>query len=70
MIQDAPLVAVHAHPAIALTATEPDAAAADTDVAPGEMVKVQPPACTIVNVCPAMLNEPVRCVEDALAVTE
>jgi hypothetical protein len=70
VIQDALLVAVHAQPVIPVTATEPVAAAAETVVAPGEMENVQPPACVTVNVCPAMLSEPDRCVVLALAATE
>ena len=70
VIQDALLVAVHAQPVIAATATEPVAAAAGTVVAPGEIENVQPPACVTANVWPAMLSEPERWVVLALAVTE
>ena len=70
VIQDALLVAVHAQPASEVTETEPVAADADTFVAAGEIENVQPPACVTAKVCPAMLSEPERCVELALAVTE
>ena len=50
VIHDALLVAVHAHPVIPVTATEPVVAAAETVVAPGEIENVQPPAWVTVNV--------------------
>ena len=70
VIQDAPLDAVQAQPDSVVTETVPVDAAADTDVALGVVVYVQPPLWVTVNVSPAIVSVPVRWLEEALAVTE
>jgi hypothetical protein len=61
---------VHAHPAAAVTETDPVRALAEMDRLVGEMVNVQPEAWVMENVCPAIVIVPVRAVVSVLAVTE
>lgn len=69
VIHDAELTAVHAQPAIDVTATDPVVAAAETAVALGEMENVHPAAWVTVNVCPAIVRVPERCAEAVFAAT-
>jgi hypothetical protein len=55
------LVAVHAQPAAAVTATLPVDAVAATEALVGATLNVQgTPACVMVTVCPATVSVPVR----------
>jgi hypothetical protein len=64
--------AVHAQPVPAVTETEPVADAAPIEVLVGEMLKVQGTgaSCVTVNVRPAIVAVPVRCVVPVFAATE
>jgi hypothetical protein len=62
VIQAALLAAVHAHPVGVVTADDPVVAAAPADWLAGAIEYVQAAAaCVTVNVCPAIVNVPVRC---------
>jgi hypothetical protein len=50
VIHDCPLVAVHAQPAPAVTATEPVPPDEATDWVSDEMANVHPPPCVIVTI--------------------
>jgi hypothetical protein len=64
------LVAVHAQPVDAVTATVPVPAAAVTLADAGEIVGVQgAAACVTVNVLPPMVSVPVRAVPVVFAAT-
>ena len=69
VIHVALLVAVHAQPAVAVTATvaEPPLAAALADV--GEALKLHGKVCVIVTVWPATVSVPVREVVPVFAAT-
>ena len=70
VIQASLLVAVHAQPVAAVTATVPVPAAEVTFADAGEMVGVQgAAACVIVNVLPPIVSVAVRAVVPGLAVT-
>jgi hypothetical protein len=70
VIQEAALDAVHGQEAPAVTETVPVVAVPTTDIAVGEIVKVQPPAWVTVNVRPAMVSVPVRLEGPVLAAIE
>ena len=59
---DAPLVAVQAHPAAAVTVTVPVPPAAGSDWLAGEIAYEHAAACVTVNVLPAAVSVPVRIV--------
>jgi hypothetical protein len=66
------LDAVHVHPLSAATATTVDSPDAGDECVVGEMEYVHggaTPACVTLNVCPAIVTEPVRCDVDVLAAT-
>ena len=70
VIQVAALVAVHAQPVAAVTATVPVLAVAVTLADAGEIVGVQgAAACVTVNVLPPIVSVPVRDVVVVLAAT-
>jgi hypothetical protein len=58
LIHGAVADAVHAHPAPPVTLNEPVVAAAGTVVFDGDIAIVQPLACAIVNVLPAIVTVP------------
>jgi hypothetical protein len=70
VIQEAELDAVHAHPVVVVTLTEPVVALEETLVALGEIEKLQPALCVTVNVCPAIVSDPLRWLVVVLAATE
>ena len=70
VIHDAALPAVQAQPAAAVTDTVPVRFPDVTDRLAGEIVNVQPAACEIENVCPAIVSVPVRTVGVVFAATE
>jgi hypothetical protein len=59
-IQEAFAVAVHAHAPVAFTVNDPDPPPDGTLWPPGEIENVQPPACTTVDVWPAIVTVPRR----------
>jgi hypothetical protein len=59
-IHGALVVAVHAQTPVVPTLTDPDPPPDGTFWAAGEIENVQPPACTIVNVCPPIVTVPRR----------
>jgi hypothetical protein len=70
VIHGAELDDVHPQPAPAVTPTVPVRAAEVMDRLVGEIVKVQPAACVMENVWPAIVIVPVRAVVAVFAVTE
>jgi hypothetical protein len=60
VIQGAPLDAVHAHPAVVVTDTEPLLAVEATVAPAGEMLYEQPLSCETANVWPAIVSDPWR----------
>jgi hypothetical protein len=63
------LVAVHAQPAVAVTATVADPPLAAALAAVGDALKLHGKVCVIVTVCPATVSVPVREVVPVFAAT-